>query len=442
MVNNSQGDSYSRRKYLLTTGMLAGAGLAGCLSNSDSADETTQETGAGGNQDGKTQITYHDRYEWVKQYSTTFNQTAENINVKTEVDPTTSSGAYQGVIAQISAGNAPEVIGLDVVQLAKFVNLGALQQLNSFVDSLDYFNDVFEPLRNDFVSYDGNKYGMPFWIDLSMYYYNKRLFEDAGLDPESPPETWAEYKQANEQLGSTAEYGTASSFGGFFYFPTAWANGAQLFSDDGSKCTMDSQAAVDALKFWVDLNSSDATTDLISTEWQTAHDLFVDEKAAMVHSGGYALGYARDKNPQLIENDNLGVAMLPKPSSDATRTSFLGGNAITITKQAAKSEARLKAAKEFVKWVNSEEGMKVTLENGYFPARKSGFDLPTATENQDLFAPFKTALSQGHAPPIHPDFREVSTELFAGMQRALNGDQSAKQALTQTVNRINSNILS
>jgi len=429
----------NRREYLLlTSGALAAT--AGCSQQSDGGDdETTTDDGSGDGSGGSTQITYYDRYEWCEDYSSEYNGESEDYSVETQVNPTTSGGAYQSAISQISAGDAPEVIGLDVVQIANFAELGALRDIGSFASDLEYRDDVFEPLREDFVSYNDTTYAMPFWIDLSVYYYNKAHFEEAGLDPENPPETWDEFLAANEELSTGDRTGTASSFGGFFFLPTAWSNGANLFSDDGSECVINSDAGVETLEFWAELNQSGNSTDLVSTEWQTAHDMFVSGDASIVTSGGYALGYARDNNPEMIESGNLGVGLLPAPDSDAERTSFLGGNSIVITKQA--EDDRLEAARDFVEWANTEAGMGVTLDNGYFPARSSGFDLDTAQENEDIFSSFETALEQGTAPPINPNYRAVSSALYSGMAPALNGEESAQSVLDDVVDRINSNVL-
>ncbi|WP_137284572.1 ABC transporter substrate-binding protein [Halorussus salinisoli] len=439
---NQKSDRISRRKYLLaSSGVLAGMTGYTESQNGDrrASSQSSQKDPLDLNQ--STQITYYDRYEWCQDYSTAFNESHDDINVDTRVSPTTASGAYQAAIAQISAGNAPEVIGLDVVQIAKFAELGALRDIGSFASDLEYRGDIFDPLREDFVTYDGKTYAMPFWIDLSMYYYNKEHFEEAGLDPENPPTTWDEYLDANEQLGQNGNLGTASSYGGFFYFPTAWSNGASLFNEDGTECVINSEEGAEALDFWVELNQSDYTTDLVSTGWQTAHDTFVSGDASMVHSGGFALGYVNEQRPEMVENGNLGVAMLPAPDSETDRTSFLGGNSIVITKQAAQNETNLSAAEEFVRWANTDEGMRVTVDNGYFPARSAGFNVPAAQERQEIFDPFQTALEQGTAPPINPDFREVSTALFSGMEPALNGEKSSQAALDDVVSRINSNIL-
>ncbi|OYR95904.1 hypothetical protein DJ71_01355 [Halorubrum sp. E3] len=428
----------SRRKYLLlTSGALAAT--AGCSQQSDNDGDGTSNDGSGDGSSGSTQIAYYDRYEWCGDYATEYSAESEDYSVETQVNPTTSGGAYQSAISQISAGDAPEVIGLDVVQIANFAQLGALRDIGSFTSDLEYRDDVFEPLREDFVSYNDTTYAMPFWIDLSVYYYNKAHFEEAGLDPENPPATWDDFLAANEQLSTSDRVGTASSFGGFFFLPTAWSNGANLFSEDGSECVINSDAGVETLEFWAELNQSGNSTDLVSTEWQAAHDMFISGDASIVTSGGYALGYARDNKPDMIENGNLGVGLLPAPDSNAERTSFLGGNSIVITKQ-AEGEA-LEAARDFVEWTNTDPGMQVTLDNGYFPARSSGFDLETAQENEDIFSSFETALEQGTAPPINPNYRAVSSALYSGMAPALNGEESAQSVLDDVVDRINNNVL-
>jgi ABC-type glycerol-3-phosphate transport system substrate-binding protein len=133
---NTDVNGLNRRKYLfLASGALAVT--AGCSAQTDGGDSGSGDNGSGngssGNNSssgngssGNTQITYYDRYEWCEEYSTEYNSEGDDYAVETQVNPTTSGGAYQSAISQISAGEAPEVIGLDVVQIANFAELGAL----------------------------------------------------------------------------------------------------------------------------------------------------------------------------------------------------------------------------------------------------------------------------------------------------------------------------
>jgi multiple sugar transport system substrate-binding protein len=127
--------------------------------------------------------------------------------------------------------------------------------------------------------------------------------------------------------------------------------------------------------------------------------------------------------------------MFPKPEG-GTRSSFLGGDSISVSSQA--SGEKREAALEFIDWVNSEEGMKVTVEDlGYLPARKSGFDTEYVKNRQDIFGAFRQGMEQGHAPPMHPRFLEMQGPLNNAIERVLLGNQDPQPALTQAAETIN-----
>lgn len=345
---------------------------------------------------------------------------------------------YRALIAQISAGNAPDVLGLDVVYLPRFVQLGALDPINDFYESRDYTDEIFEPLRQDFIRWDGDVYAMPFWIDLSAYYYNKNHYEDAGLDPENPPETFDEFLNACDalqQAGYDTPLSNTLAFTGlesFFFLPHVWAGGGEFLNEDQTEARVDEQPAIDALNFFIELQEKGYSTDQTSTESFT-YGAFAAEETSMAYGGGTGVGVVKDQNEELF--NNMGTAMFPKPEG-GTRSSFLGGDSVSVTSQVTgeKREASL----EFIDWVNSEEGMRVTVEDlGYLPARKSGFETDYVQERQDVFGAFRTAMEQGHAPPMHPRYLEMQAPLNNAITRALLGEQEPEAALSQAADSIN-----
>jgi ABC-type glycerol-3-phosphate transport system substrate-binding protein len=444
-----------RRRLLQVIGASGAIGLAGCSGNGDSTDSEDGESdgsdgsdGDGGSTDGgdggsgsqeTTEITYRDRSGGSDPsiYADVFNESQDGIQVNPSMKPVEEK--YRALIAQISAGNAPDVLGLDVVYLPRFVQLGALDEINDFYESRDYTDEIFQPLREDFIQWDGDYYAMPFWIDLSAYYYNKLHYEEAGLDPENPPETFQEFLDACEAL-QQAGYDTPLSntlgFVGlesFFYLPHVWAGGGEFLNEDQTECLIDEQPAVDALEFFLELQEKGYSTDQTSTESFT-YGAFAAEETSMMYGGGTGVGAVKNQNEELF--NNMGTAMFPKPEG-GERSSFLGGDSISVSTQT--SDAKREASMEFIDWVNSEEGMRVTVEDlGYLPARRSGFETEYVAERQDIFAAFEQAMEQGHAPPMHPNFLEMQGPLNNAIARVLLGEQDPQPALTQAANSINS----
>jgi ABC-type glycerol-3-phosphate transport system substrate-binding protein len=136
-------------------------------------------------------------------------------------------------------------------------------------------------------------------------------------------------------------------------------------------------------------------------------------------------------------NNYLGNTMFPRPEG-GTKQTFIGGNSVVIPKQTQQNPEKFEAAKEFVRWVNSEEGSRVTLENGYFPGTQSAFELDIAQQEpaKTLYEPFNEALSKGHAPPIHPSYEEVVAPIRTAISEALQRNQTPEEALTAAVSKI------
>jgi multiple sugar transport system substrate-binding protein len=435
--NTNDRDGVARRRVLAGLAGGAAAGLAGCSARGPAGGDGDGGDGSGGGGGEGVTLTYHDRDDTYSNYADPFNGAHDGITVEESIEP--DDARYKSVIAEISAGNAPEVIGLDVVRLAQFADLGALADLSDWAPSLDYWDDVFEPLRRDFVQYQGTTYALPFWLDCSMYHYNKAHFEEAGLDPESPPETWSEFRSACEALDGAGYTPVAASFDGglteFFWYPFPWSNGAELLNEDNSATNFDSSAAVEALELWVDLNDAGYTTDLVAGEWTTFHNKFLNGDASMCFGSAFTSTFVRENDREFFDND-LGASMYPMASGGIQQT-FIGGNSIVISKQAAQDEAVFSAAKEFVEWSNSEEGMTRTLENGGLPGRERGFEL-ASDRPEPAYPVAREALGKGHAPPIHPKYEQIADPFRTAVEEALLGERTADEALKSAASRVNS----
>ena len=437
-----------RRQLIRVLGATGAVGLAGC-SGGDGDGDTGSDGSDGSDSDGATsdgsggdssavEITYRDRVGGADPsiYADVFNEAQDDIQVNPSMKPVEEK--YRALIAQISSGNAPDVLGLDVVYLPRFVQLGAMDSINDFYDSRDYTDEIYQPLREDFIQWEDDYYAMPFWIDMSAMYYNKNHYEEAGLDPESPPETFDEFLSTCETLqqeGYETPLSNTVGFVGlesFFFLPHVWAGGGEFLNEDQTECVIDEQPGVDALEFFIELQENDYSTDQTSTESFT-YGAFAAEETSMMYGGGTGVGAIKSQNEELF--NNMGTAMFPKPEG-GQRSSFLGGDSISVSTQA--SEEKRQASLDFIDWVNSEEGMRVTVEElGYLPARKSGFQTDYVAERQEIFGAFEKAMEQGHAPPMHPRYLEMQGPLNNAVTRALLGEQEPQAALTQAAETIN-----
>ena len=81
--------------------------------------------------------------------------------------------------------------------------------------------------------YEDKTYGVPQVTDTLGLMYNKALFEKAGLDPETPPTTWDEVRDAAKALKSKAKVdGIYINSGGYFLLPFLYGEGADIVDTD------------------------------------------------------------------------------------------------------------------------------------------------------------------------------------------------------------------
>lgn len=430
--------SLRRRKFVSMAGAGLGVGAAGCAGGGGDGDGNGGDDGGGS---GRTEFSYLDRDQTpVDGYPGPFNESQDQY----QVNGRTVGGRYQDVVTQIRAGEVPgDTLGVDVIQLGMFENLDALADIGSFVDELEYRDDFLDGLDPLYFEYNGTTLAVPFWIDASLYYYNKNHFEEVGLDPESPPETWQEFEEAATALNDISDQypPLGVSFSGglteFFWWPWIWANGGQIVNDAGDEARINEQPAVEALEYWVNLNEQGYAIDMIGTEWADFHSLFAAENTSIMFSSPYGISHVQDNNEEMYQNEAFGTALFPKPDG-GSHSSFLGGNALSVVQGTSEPEA----AREFLRWVNTEEGMRVTQDIGYLPGRSKAFEIGPYTEEpySTYIEQLREALNEG-TTLIHPQYESISQQIRPAVERALTGEQEPQAALAQAAEQINNNVL-
>ncbi len=134
----------------------------------------------------------------------------------------------------IASGEVPDLMGMDLIYAPQFEKAGQL------VDITDKIKDWPElktasPGHMTVATWDGRLYGVPLYADVSALFYNKDLFEKAGLDPNKPPTSLAELRDYADKItalgGDIKGYYLPGSCAGCNIFtvgPLMWASGAKI----------------------------------------------------------------------------------------------------------------------------------------------------------------------------------------------------------------------
>jgi multiple sugar transport system substrate-binding protein len=116
--------------------------------------------------------------------------------------------------------------------------------------------DDIVPAANAAFMWDSKLYGVPFDSNLPVFMWNKDLYTAAGLDPETPPQNWAEFIEFTGKLTQGDVYGTIFGPGFFPYAIMINSTGATALSDDLKTLNADSAESTTVLQAMVDLFAS------------------------------------------------------------------------------------------------------------------------------------------------------------------------------------------
>lgn len=341
--------STTRRMRRIAGVLVAGALLAGvsaCAADSEPASNLS-DAGAEGVDDGST-LTLWTRAPLEKQANLlvdAYNESHEN-QVELTVVPNDDYVAKVGAAA--GSNGLPDLFAADIVYVPNWVEQGLFQDITANIDGLD-FKDSINAGHLAAGTLDEKEYVLPFVLDLSMMFWNKELFAEAGLDPEKAPanlQEFADAAKAVQALNKPDTYGTATGLncGGclvFTWFPSVWADGEEVLSDDGTESLLASPTATDMYSTWKDLWDSGAV--LPSSQ----------DEAGPTWTAGFTEGKVGIQfYPATLLSStpfDAGVAGIPGPEGGAS--TFVGGDGIGVSKDSKKGAQ----AWNFLNWMMSEE---------------------------------------------------------------------------------------
>jgi len=342
--------------------------------------------------------------------------TEANPGVKVNVIEEPEGGAFEALIA---AGNQPDIaVGSFGYMPAKYAALDALAP----VENMPGADELFAALDPVTVQeYYGHKYYVPAGIDVTLMIYNKALFTEAGLDPEKPPTTYAEFLDAAEKISAlparedgTTVYGAvfwndALAWGGWYWnmlqpiYLNTNQNGCSLLNRIGTDIVFD-KAECKLADFFAFAKEAQQYAP------PTMEQNFFSRSIGMWLQYGYSwepnLKTAKDE--PMVVGEDVGVAPVPVPEAGDTSFTTLGGRPYMILKTTPEREL---LAWEFIKFLMTDENnLAFCKELGYLPVKLSLKDDPYFAD--PARKPFVDVLSNAVFPQAFAKFDGVANELL------------------------------
>ena len=343
----------------------------------------------------------------------------------------------QKLTTAVSSGTGPEVYEVAGEIAAHLIDAGLIAENPKDLDTY-LKSGPWSQFAINFTTINGKSYGIPFMDgSRAALYYNKKMFKEAGLDPNKPPKTFDELMQYARKLtkydssGKVVRSGLSLRLSGggsglsekFRFFLHNYGGDLIVPTKDGKwKNGLDNKAGQDALKFYID-----ALYKYNIDDPQVKHDAdaFVTENTAMFLRESWVIGEIKSKNPNL----EYGVAPMP----GAVRFDIDNQpQSMYISKDGIKSQD----VRDFVKFITSEQAASKLVElSGWVPVRK--FDSAPITGKVPQYNVFLNppAGHGSYSDVVIPCFDEIQTKVAEKLsadfldKKLLNNPDGIKKAM-------------
>ncbi len=306
----------------------------------------------------------------------TFEELHPGVTVELEYIPEDYETKIDTLIA---GGAAPDVIYGHPYQLRKWYAKGALMDLTDLYEEKGLNDEeVYNTAFYKNFEYDGAKVGTINGQDIILLYYNKDLFDAAGIDYPAEDWTWDDFLVAAQKLtvkegDKTVQYGVSLDD----WYPTAemfiWGFGGQIVDDtyaNDAKIVVDSPESVEGLQFMADLINEYRVSP--TPEGAAVFGgSFESGNVAMKFDGAWAPVFLKD-----VEGLNWDMMLIPSgPAGRKTPVLYAGYGVYAESENA-------ELAKEFAAFMQAEEGQRILAETGLITVINKN-----VSENEDvLFA--------------------------------------------------------
>jgi sn-glycerol 3-phosphate transport system substrate-binding protein len=307
-----------------------------------------------------------------------------------------SMGSYDGVLDESVSAAGTE----DMPAIAQINEIGSMQARMSgaFQPAEDIvpkaIQDSLADSVADYYTVDGTLHSIPFNSSNPILCINRDMFEAAGLDPDDPPETFAEVRNASQELvdSGVCEYGIA--FANYSWFVEQWfAEAGQELVNNGNgrdgvpnKAHIDSEFGVDLFEWWTEIEAEGLYHNTGIKGRGKAKKSFHDERAAML------IGSTSSLN-SIESGADFGLQTGYLPVRDERNGVLVGGASLWIGDGIDRDVAS--AAGEFLAWLlEPEQQARWHRETGYFPVCDGAVDLLQSEGWFDKNAHFATAFDQ------------------------------------------------
>ena len=355
---------------------------------------------------------------------------------KVEFEASDKESHSKNMKLEASDGTLPQIFWLDASEAPEYSDSGVLMDLSDFLSENSDIQTALGGMENAFQD-DNGQYGLPYQCNVQGIFYNKDLFDKAGIEYPTNDTTYEEFiemiKKLKESGVTPLSIGSKNSAYAMWEFNETlarygWAeNIDSILSGEKKFNNEDLNACFEKLKGIADAGAF--PKNMATIEYFDAKQLFNEGKAAMFGTGQWDCAEF-DENigekvgfwwgPKYTDtNYNQDIAM-KVPSAP-----------IVVNAEVADDDAVKEAVYEFLKFYYGEDAAKISYEGSIFPA--TNYSEVAATDTQYSMNAMLEALAAGwESPEAAPDLTVVSAvqeALYNSMFGVMQGTYEPSEAL-------------
>lgn len=355
-----------------------------------------------------------------------------NPGIKVEMETTPWDQYWVKLEAAATGANLPDVVTMHSSQSHKYIEAEMLMNLDELVNEYKIDMSTFEDGISDFYTLDDSLYAIPKDASLVALWFNKTLFDDAGVEYPNENWTWDDFLDAALKLtdeekgiyGFAADNNNETGYWSFIY-----QAGGSVYSEDGLTSTFNTPEVQEAMQFYIDLHSKHNVSPDVATLQETSKiSLFQSGKLAMMIEGNWhTSSFAQNE----YTREHAGVAPMPKGKQHATIINGLGWSGSAHTKYPEET-------KKLLAFLSSDEANAIQAETGTsIPAKKGHTDKYISAMNVFDLSAFDKMLDYGYARPYNPLGLNCEIIEREALNAAFSGQKSIEEVTAEIEQQVN-----
>lgn len=349
---------------------------------------------------------------------------ADNPGIKVEIQTYGYGDYFTQLATKIAGGSAPDVFELNIENFRAYADKGAIIELDPILAEEGIDVSTIHPRALGAFKVNNKIYGLPTKFSNVVMFYNKDLFDEAGIDYPTKDWTWEDELEAAQAIRDLGEniFGVYRPIQTHEFYKTVAQNGGSMMNSAQTAFTLNSPQNIEALEMMIARrNDSNVTPTNDQMGGMGDWDLFKSGRLGMLITGIWAFG-------DFTQNIDFEWDIAVEPGIKQKATHFFSDSVVVSS-----SSKQKEAATKFAAYIaGSPEVAEKRLE--------ANWDLPVAltdavieeylriTPPNNKQAVFDS-LDYLVMPPSLEKFGQVADDLMKYVEQAIAGTMTAKEAL-------------